>query len=331
MVLGYYPFGLKHKGYNNVVNGADHPYGFNGVEEQNELGLDMLSMDLRQYDPAIARWTSLDPVIHFDFSPYNAFDNNPIFFADPSGADSETKNAEINLKFTGEEASEVFAMLKQEYGIASNQESDSDGGGTDPKKKKKKKVTTGVGGTFPAAGMGVPGMGTVNPSNMIGGPTEGYKKAAEPLVEAILFISGEFALVKILQGGRWVYKTIKLSQAMKNAKWAQKTFNPFFSSAGKFAGRSVDEVAEALRTGKMSAENVPIDIVIREGNALILNTRSSAALTKAGIPRSQWNVVNRTGQEFFENQLTNQLTRNSLTSAGTSSIRQSGTKSVIGY
>jgi len=45
-------------------------------------------MDVRSYDPAIARWTGIDPITHHDFSPYQAFDNNPVFFADPSGADS---------------------------------------------------------------------------------------------------------------------------------------------------------------------------------------------------------------------------------------------------
>lgn len=42
---------------------------------------------MRQYDPAIARWVVMDPVIHHSMSPYNAFDNNPVFWADPSGAD----------------------------------------------------------------------------------------------------------------------------------------------------------------------------------------------------------------------------------------------------
>ncbi|WP_188375393.1 RHS repeat domain-containing protein [Winogradskyella haliclonae] len=85
----YYPFGLKHKGYNNVVNGTDHPYGYNGIEETEELGLNVLEMDMRQFDPAIARWTAIDPITHFEYSPYQAFDNNPAFWADPSGADSE--------------------------------------------------------------------------------------------------------------------------------------------------------------------------------------------------------------------------------------------------
>ncbi len=72
-----------------MINGTDHPYGYNGVEENDELGLNMLSMDLRQYDPAIARWTSIDPVTHHSNSTYNAFDNNPVFWADPSGADAQ--------------------------------------------------------------------------------------------------------------------------------------------------------------------------------------------------------------------------------------------------
>jgi len=47
-------------------------------------------MELRHYDPAIARWVAIDPVTHHSMSPYNAFDNNPVFWADPSGADSQT-------------------------------------------------------------------------------------------------------------------------------------------------------------------------------------------------------------------------------------------------
>ncbi|UJH68662.1 DUF6443 domain-containing protein [Allomuricauda sp. SCSIO 65647] len=88
----YYPFGLKHKGYNDGVsslgNDVAQKWKYNGVELDETTGL--YEMDLRQYDPAIARWTSIDPVTHYSASTYNAFDNNPIFFADPSGADSES-------------------------------------------------------------------------------------------------------------------------------------------------------------------------------------------------------------------------------------------------
>ncbi len=89
----YYPFGLKHKGYNDVVsadvNSQATKYRYNGIELEESFGLDLYEMDVRQYDPAIARWTGIDPVVHHSLSTYNAFDNNPVYYADPSGADSE--------------------------------------------------------------------------------------------------------------------------------------------------------------------------------------------------------------------------------------------------
>lgn len=92
----YYPFGLKHKGYNELVtanaNSMAVKFGFNGMElEDSDISgdaLDLYEMDMRQYDPAIARWTSIDPVTHWSMSTYTAFDNNPVYFVDPSGADS---------------------------------------------------------------------------------------------------------------------------------------------------------------------------------------------------------------------------------------------------
>jgi len=86
----YYPSGLKHKGYNNVISGIDHPYGFNGKEENNELGLGTLDFGARNYDPALMRWMNLDPLAdknHFD-SPYAFVHNNPMIYVDPDGKDA---------------------------------------------------------------------------------------------------------------------------------------------------------------------------------------------------------------------------------------------------
>ena len=47
--------------------------------------MNLYDFEARNYDPAIGRWTTIDPVTHWSNSPYNAFDNNPIFWADPSG------------------------------------------------------------------------------------------------------------------------------------------------------------------------------------------------------------------------------------------------------
>jgi hypothetical protein len=71
-------------------------------------------------------------------------------------------------------------------------------------------------------------------------------------------------------------------------------------------------------------KNTAANYIVRDGNTLILNTRSAQALEAAGIPRPAWNAVNRTGQELFESMLTGQLERNGLTSSGTATVRRSG-------
>jgi len=73
------------------ASSADYRYGFNGMEKDDEVKGEgsSYSANYRFYDPRIGRWKSLDPVVHAKFSPYSAFDNNPILYKDPSGADSE--------------------------------------------------------------------------------------------------------------------------------------------------------------------------------------------------------------------------------------------------
>jgi hypothetical protein len=38
LLIGY-PFGLKHKGYNNVITGRDHKYGYNGTEFEESFNI----------------------------------------------------------------------------------------------------------------------------------------------------------------------------------------------------------------------------------------------------------------------------------------------------
>jgi len=83
--------------------------------------------------------------------------------------------------------------------------------------------------------------------------------------------------------------------ALDGAAFAQKTFSQTFSSGGKFAGQTIDDVAGALRSGAMKPVDVPIEFIVRDGNTLILNTRSAQALQQAGIPRSAWNAIDMTG------------------------------------
>lgn len=107
---------------------------------------------------------------------------------------------------------------------------------------------------------------------------------------------------------------------LANANYAQRTYGQTFSDAGAFAGKTVDEVAAALRSGELQASDVPVQYVVKEGNTLILNTRSAQALEQAGVPRSQWNAVNVTGDAAAEARLAGQLQRNNLTSQGTPTV-----------
>jgi RHS repeat-associated protein len=82
----YYPFGLKHKGYNDYVV-TNNKYKYQGQERQDELGLNWDSFKYRNYDPAIGRFMSLDPLSE-DYSyqsPYAFCENTPIAFRELEG------------------------------------------------------------------------------------------------------------------------------------------------------------------------------------------------------------------------------------------------------
>ncbi|WP_404984654.1 DUF6443 domain-containing protein [Chryseobacterium sp. M5] len=80
----YYPFGLKHEGYNALVGNPNYKYKYNGKELQ-ESG--MYDYGARFYMPDIGRWGVTDPLAELrpDLTPYRYAFNNPIAFTDPTG------------------------------------------------------------------------------------------------------------------------------------------------------------------------------------------------------------------------------------------------------
>lgn len=84
----YYPFGLKHEGYNENQSTATYNYKYNGKELQ-ETG--MYDYGARMYMPDIGRWGVVDPLAETSrrWSPYTYAYNNPIRFVDPDGMQNE--------------------------------------------------------------------------------------------------------------------------------------------------------------------------------------------------------------------------------------------------
>lgn len=127
----YYPFGLKHKGYNDYAANANK-YKYNGKELQDELGLNFYDFGARNYDPALGRWMNMDALaeVYVGISPYAYTLNNPVLFIDPDGNyvdDSYIYQKYTSGKHKGEyknpsmvKAWEIFAKSKTGSAFLSN-------------------------------------------------------------------------------------------------------------------------------------------------------------------------------------------------------------------
>ena len=103
----YYPYGLKHNGYNgnhttwdvtpggqitltpvNPFLGDTYKYKFGGKEYDDTFDINTYDFGARNYDPALGRWMNIDPLAEerINLSPYNFVQNNPIIRVDPTGA-----------------------------------------------------------------------------------------------------------------------------------------------------------------------------------------------------------------------------------------------------
>ena len=124
MYADYYAGGMIMPG--RSFNESEYRYGAaNGQEKVDEIAGsgNHYTAQYWEYDPRTMRRWNTDPVVKHHESPYATFANNPIWFADPNGADTTTNDAG-RLVWEVEEGDsywEIGEKLK-EYGINESNE-----------------------------------------------------------------------------------------------------------------------------------------------------------------------------------------------------------------
>jgi len=109
----YYPFGMAFAETSATEQGKQ-PYKFGNKELDQMHGLNQYDYSTRYYDPAIARFTTPDPLAekYYNISPYAYCLNNPIRYVDLRG-DSVSVNQTITNDFVLNKAFELFANSKE--------------------------------------------------------------------------------------------------------------------------------------------------------------------------------------------------------------------------
>lgn len=97
--------------------------------------------------------------------------------------------------------------------------------------------------------------------------------------EEALVLDVTSAIITLPLGGELV---LGVRAARGGFAFGQATVRSTFAH-GPHAGKTIGEVAAALRSGAISADSLPIEYVIRNGQAVALNNRSLLALRRAGL------------------------------------------------
>jgi len=338
-------------------------YGFNGKENDVKGEGNSLDFGARIYDPRIGRWLSTDPlqVKYPELTPYHFTANNPINFIDPDGRDTvrfTSTTVGMAERSSGLDEVRIPGSFRTTYSITVIQAPGEDKFFYDTKSTVMQANGNPITGStsrefFPNDISSSKGITSSPRTYLLGSRDDkdfvSLAKLASPELLAYLKVHDrmKYGGLGMVQDAYAEYEqasnyagTILMAAGVggllkapgaitAEANFAQKTFSSKFSEAGAFAGRSVDDVALSIKHGSLSTSSVPVQYIMRNGQQLILNTRSAAALTKAGVPRSMWTGVNMTGNATAEARLTEQLGRNKLTGAGTATTRQAGTSTSI--
>lgn len=92
--------------------------------------------------------------------------------------------------------------------------------------------------------------------------------------------------------------------AESGVQFAQKGVSAAFRH-GEFAGKTIEDVAAGIRSGAINPDQLPIQVITRNGITYTVNNRSLMALRQAGVEPTI--IKDVTGNALFERQLTQRL------------------------
>lgn len=327
---------------------SERRYRYTGMEKDEGTGLAYHSA--RYYAPWLGRWASADPIRVEDGGNRYVYANNcPVRLFDPSGTVGVTDRVDDILQLReprphsppeavvavdkAATAGAVQALIDFPGGIVGTIAASGMGGPHDLSFKYCKGVDGGKAPDQIILDTAIDLQQKVTSavlSTDIGGKAQ--KLVVEFIVESgdvigeipaavIAGVSNALTTVGISEllllplravGGA----RISASQSELGLRFSQKTASPAFS------GETIGSLAEKLRAGTVSAADVPVRYVNIGGSNLIVNTRSSLALTRAGIPQRSWTLIDATATDAAA--IEARLSSNALTAEGTDVLRITG-------
>ncbi len=112
----YYPFGLR-MNFSTLIN---EKFGYQGEFAENDIEETGFNhFQLREYDPVIGRWLSIDPARQF-WSPYIGMGNNPVVFYDPDGGCVDTEGFTVPCPDGIPEKGNEFLLILNEVTVTAS-------------------------------------------------------------------------------------------------------------------------------------------------------------------------------------------------------------------
>jgi RHS repeat-associated protein len=338
-----YAFGLEMPDRTTSSLSENHRFGFNGKEKDPSMGsLTHYDYGFRIYNPAIGRFLSVDPLTKgFPwYTPYQFAGNTPIQAIDLEGLEIFTaykmwqnytkpalKNSNDRGRWYGWLRSTTIDGIADKFITSISNEIKN----PSPKPTLKESIPGLIGGPLYNIGRGI----YLQTKSAI----EGNEQAqGELLGDIALFVIGGVATRAAASADVVAMQGINGISPVKNltgSNFAQIGRSEVFSDAGilkysEIAGipiKTVDDLTNALNQHIVTASDFPLHYVTVNGQKVILNTRTSAALNNAKIPMSEWYGIDVTGQSvplmpgtIFDDLLNAQLKKSNLPSTGTPQI-----------